>query len=213
MKTIPPAITILDLGCGNGNILKELVKIGFSGSYCGVDFSDHLIEKSRQAYRELEGKAAFKADFSVFDLIQSDWTDFPAAGEWEVILAFAVLHHIPGMGERKKLFQNIHALLKPAGKFIFSVWQPQNSRRLLKRFQNWEQAGLTEADVENGDILMDWKADESQINGVGYRYVHLYSIEELERSAAEMGCSVEDSFYSDGKEGNIGLYQVWKKAD
>jgi len=213
LKTLPAVSTILDLGCGNGNILKELVKTEFSGSYCGVDFSDHLIRKSRQMYLELEGKAVFKADFSVFDLLQSDWTDFPPTGEWEVILAFAVLHHIPGNEMRKKLFQNIQTLLKPAGKFIFSVWQPQNSRRLVKRFQSWEQVGLTEADVEDGDILLDWKADESQSNGMGYRYVHINSIAELEKLAAETGYSIKDSFCSDGKEGNIGLYQVWEKTN
>ena len=212
LKTLPSKSAILDLGCGNGNILKELVKTRFSGTYYGVDFSENLIQKSRQMYRGLETPAQFEADFSVFDLLQSNWDAFPVSDEWEIILAFAVLHHIPGNEMRKNLFQNVHAILKPAGRFIFSVWQPQNSRRLVKRFQSWEQVGLKESDVEEGDVLMDWKAGESQSNKAGYRYVHIYSNEELEKLAAETGFSIDDSFYSDGKEGNIGLYQVWQKS-
>lgn len=211
LQTIPPGSTLLDLGCGNGNILKELVKTRFSGSYYGVDFSENLIQKSRQVYLELEKQVQFRANFSVFDLLQSDWDAFPVSGNWEIILAFAVLHHIPGNEMRRKLFQNVHSLLRPAGKFIFSVWQPQNSRRLVKRFQSWEQVGLKESDVEDGDVLMDWKAEESQVNSTGYRYVHIYSIVELQKLAAETGFSIRGSFYSDGKEGNIGLYQVWQK--
>ena len=213
LKMLPSAGSILDLGCGNGNIMKELLKMKFSGSYFGVDFSEHLIQKSRQVYLEFEERTAYKADFSVFDLLQSDWTDFPDAGKWETILAFAVLHHIPGKQERRNLFGNIHALLKPSGRFFFSVWQPQNSRRLVKRFQSWEQVGLTEADVEKGDVLMDWKADEMLTNKVGYRYVHIYNKEELEKTAAETSFTIKDSFYSDGKERNIGFYQVWEKPD
>ncbi len=211
LQTIPSGSAILDLGCGNGNILKELAKMNFNGSYFGVDFSEALIQNSRQVYKGLGEKTTFRADFSVFDLVQATWDVLPNAGRWEIVLAFAVLHHIPGEEVRKRVFQNVRTLLKPAGKFIFSVWQPQNSQRMAKRFQNWGRIGLREADVEQGDVLLDWKAEEIKSDRRGYRFVHIFDQAELEKLAAETGFSINDSFYSDGKEGNIGFYQVWKK--
>ncbi len=211
LQTIPSESVILDLGCGNGNIMKELAKINFSGSYFGVDFSEALIRNCQQVYEDLRGKAVFHADFSIFDLVQPSWDVIPNVGGWEIILAFAVLHHIPGKEIRKEVFQNIYTLLKPAGKFIFSVWQPQNSQRMVKRFQSWDRVGLREADVEQGDVLLDWKAEEMKSDKMGYRFVHIFDQAELEKLAAETGFSIEDSFYSDGKEGNIGFYQFWKK--
>jgi tRNA (uracil-5-)-methyltransferase TRM9 len=57
---------------------------------------------------------------------------------------------------------------------------------------------------------MDWRAE---INGGttagGLRYVHIFSESELSDLAATSGFDVSEKFYSDGKEGNLGLYQTW----
>jgi hypothetical protein len=59
--------------------------------------------------------------------------------------------------------------------------------------------------VEQGDYLLDWRR-----GGLGIRYVHHFSAEELARLAADSGFRIIESFDSDGKEGDLSLYQVWE---
>ena len=43
----------------------------------------------------------------------------------------------------------------------------------------------------------------------GIRYVHIFTENELVDLAESSGFEVKDTFYSDGKEGDLGLYQCW----
>lgn len=207
----PKDSNILDMGCGNGNLMQVLQEHDFRGTYAGVDFSENLIRECQRNYQVLSNQSAFQTKFAIFDLVLADWNAFPIKMDWNVICAFAVFHHIPGKQKRSAIFRHIHSLLKPESEFIFSVWQPQNSSRLAKRFLLWDQVGLQDTDVEEGDYVLDWKAEQSSTNKIGFRYVHIFNEQELKNLAAETGFSLSRSFYSDGKEGNIGLYQIWKK--
>jgi hypothetical protein len=53
--------------------------------------------------------------------------------------------------------------------------------------------------------LLDWRS-----GGTGLRYVHHFSEGELITLAESSGFAVVETFYSDGKEGNLAIYQVWE---
>ncbi len=125
--------------------------------------------------------------------------------QFEVILAFASLHHIPGTRLRRQILYKVRAHIDPQGRFIHSEWQFLNSPRLRKRIQSWEKVGLNEADVDPGDYLLDWRR-----GGYGLRYVHHFSEEELENLSEATGFRIAESFYSDGETGDLGLYQIWR---
>ncbi|NJN44464.1 MAG: hypothetical protein HC806_06915 [Anaerolineae bacterium] len=80
-----------------------------------------------------------------------------------------------------------------------------NSPRWRARIQPWERVGLSAEEVGLGDNLLDWRR-----GGEGLRYVHHFSEDELAHLAKDSDFEITDTFYSDGKEGNLGLYQVWK---
>jgi hypothetical protein len=124
------------------------------------------------------------------------------------VFAFAVLHHLPGEALRRRVLGKMRSLLAPQGCFMHSEWQFLNSPRLQRRILPWETVGLSPEDVDPGDVLLDWKQ-----GGYGLRYVHHFSESELARLAGEAAFSIRETFYSDGKEGNLGLYQVWEKGD
>ncbi|MDY6874357.1 MAG: hypothetical protein SVR81_10435, partial [Chloroflexota bacterium] len=63
-------------------------------------------------------------------------------------------------------------------------------------------------DLDEGDVLLDWRAAEQ----VGLRYVHTYSEDSLTQLAEGVDFTVSESFSSDGKLGNLALYQVWESA-
>jgi len=191
---------ILDLGCGNGQLARTLAERGHRGPYLGLDFSLPLLTDAKS---QPEG---FSATFQQVDLTAADWPPNLAPATFDLILAFAVLHHIPGEDRRRSILQKAHSLLAPGGKFVHSEWQFLNSEKLKARIQPWERAKLSIADVDEGDTLLDWRG-----GGVGLRYVHHFSGQELARLAAESGFRVVESFFSDGAGGRLGLYQVWEK--
>jgi tRNA (uracil-5-)-methyltransferase TRM9 len=201
--------SILDLGCGNGELARTLARRGHRGSYLGLDFSLPLLS---DASAVPEG---FPARFIEADLIRLDEKEVRRkkkevepellTSHFSLITCFATLHHIPSRDLRLQLLQTVHSLLAPNGRFILSNWQFLNSAKLRARIQPWERIGLTAADVNEGDYLLDWRR-----GGEGLRYVHQFSEAELTELARASGFEIMETFYSDGEGGRLGLYQIWK---
>lgn len=206
LKQFDPNITVLDVGCGNGTLARALKSKGFSGSYLGVDMSAGLLEKAKT----LSGASSNSHfDFCQFDFADPQWHAQlpPKAYHW--VAAFAVLHHLPGKDLRLQIARDFRELVSPDGRVTVSVWQWQNSLRLRKRVLPWFTVGLIQQQLDEGDVLLDWRAGKT----IGLRYVHTFSEESLTKLANEAGFKVIDNFYSDGKSGDLALYQVWKVQD
>jgi hypothetical protein len=124
---------------------------------------------------------------------------------WSVVMAFAVLHHIPSRELRLEILRVVNQLLSRDGLFVHSNWQFSNSEKLKARIQPWEAVNLSSSEVDSGDHLLDWRS-----GGQGLRYVHQFEEKELNDLAQSCHFLVVDTFYSDGEGGNLGLYQVWK---
>lgn len=209
--------TILDLGCGNGELARVLFTQGFEGKYLGADFSEDLLKVASHAYSYqnfakskqhaeilLEGNQN-QGIFIQADLTGEDWNTIIPTLPFDLVFCFAVLHHIPGDSLRLDILKRVHQYLKPGGFFWHSEWQFMNSPRLRARIQPWAQIDLDEAQVEPGDYLLDWRH-----GGTGYRYVHLFDPSELNRLADLSGFSIVESFFSDGEGGRLALYQKWQ---
>ena len=189
---------LLDLGCGNGELARQLARQGYQGVYTGLDFSPTLLDQA--AAHQLS-----KFRFLQADLSAADWYAPLVGDQYDNALAFAVLHHIPGYELRNQILHKVRSLLITGGHFIHSEWQFLNSERFKSRMQPWESIGLSERDVDPGDYLLDWRQ-----GGKGLRYVHHFSETELEELASLAGFEVVETFLSDGENQRLGLYQVWK---
>jgi SAM-dependent methyltransferase len=203
LESLPKNAAILDLGCGNGELVRSLWRAGFHGSYLGIDFSPIMIEKARSSAPESPAVRFLLADIS-----ESSWIERLGletdGGKFEFVLAFAVLHHLPGEQLRLRLAREIHHQLRPGGIFMHSVWQFMNSDRLRARIQPWQSIGLNESMVDAGDFLLDWRS-----GGSGLRYVHHFSPDEFRVLACASGFEISQIFESDGEGGRLGLYQKW----
>ncbi len=196
--------SILDLGCGNGELARTLSRRGHHGTYLGLDFSMALLS-------EAEHKAfTFPVQFKQADLAQLSSTGFrsPVNNHWRLVTALAVLHHIPGHKLRLNIVRKVHEWLEPNGLFIHSNWQFFNSEKLKARIQAWERIGLGKADVDANDYLLDWRR-----GGQGLRYVHHFDESELMELAQSGGFEIVDTFYSDGENKRLSIYQIWRKAN
>lgn len=200
LERIPANASILDLGCGNGNVALHLAKNNFKGTYLGADFSLGLLN-----WAEADIPAGFQAEFRELDLTSSSWDESLPATRNDIIFCFATFHHIPSLPLRESLGSNIRKFLKDDGLLYVSAWQFLRSERLKKKILPWDSVNISAEDVDEGDYLLDW-----QRGGTGIRYVHLFSSEELNQLARSTGFKVIESFDSDGEGGNLGLYQVWE---
>ncbi|MCJ7715582.1 MAG: class I SAM-dependent methyltransferase [Anaerolineales bacterium] len=200
LNQIPPESHILDVGCGNGELVRELIKTGLPSTYLGIDFSDKLLKEAN-----LDIPQTFSVDFCELDLTKSSWSDLIPKAPFDIVVCFAVLHHIPGRESQLNVCKNIRRFISDKGVFYLSNWQFLKSPRLQKRIIPWSEAGFSENDIDKGDFLLDWRR-----GGTGTRYVHHFSPDELSLLADESGFCIKNSFYSDGKEGDLSLYQVWE---
>ena len=191
---------ILDLGCANGMLARELSHKNQQVDYVGVDLSSPLLEEANTHQTN-----NIKTTFIQADLAAAGWEKLLPHQAYDVIFVFAVFHHLPSEGLRLNVFRTIRQLLTEEGLFYHSHWQPLNSARLRGRLQPWQNIGLTLDDVETGDCLLDWRH-----GAYGLRYVHHITPNELAYFAEESRFKVIDSFYSDGENNQLGYYQVWK---
>jgi SAM-dependent methyltransferase len=193
--------SILDLGCGNGELARTLAARGHRGPYLGLDFSLPLLKEVGML------PDGFSARFMEADLtkLSALLSLLSAPRPWSLITAFAVLHHIPSNEIRLDVLRTVRGLLKEDGRFILSNWQFLNSEKLKARIQDWSKVGLSEGELDPGDYLLDWRS-----GGEGLRYVHHFREDELAGLADATGFVVCDSFHSDGESGDLGLYQVWQ---
>jgi SAM-dependent methyltransferase len=210
LDQIPDGINWLDLGCGNGTLAMAWVEQDRTGYYLGCDFSPDLLRDARDVIQNMTIPAGLTLDFLHVDINEVKWVQKLPNVQWDGISLFAVLHHIPGSANRQALCSRIRQLIR-AGKPVYvSVWQLQNSARLLPRIKPWQIVGIPHREVEEGDVLMDWRAGDYEVDKTkALRYVHIFSENELTTLAECSGFRVAGSFFSDGREGNLALYQKW----
>ncbi len=201
IRSIPAESSVLDLGCGSGELARGLARRGFRGAYLGIDASPSMIDLARE-------RALFTwTKFLLADLVEDNWArELP--GRYDHIFLLATLHHVPGDHDRRRLLGDIATSLAPEGNLTLSVWDFEASSRMRKRVVPWATVGLTQDDVDPGDHLLDWRH-----GGLGLRYVHLFSNDELTALARNAGFQVKDRYSSDGEGGRLGLYQVWVRKE
>ena len=99
---------ILDLGCGSGIYVKELIKKG--AKIKAMDISSELIKIARQENPKIEFK------------IGSISKKLPyKKGEFDIVLGALVMHYIDNW---TPAFKEIKRVLKPKGLFVFSTENP-----------------------------------------------------------------------------------------
>jgi len=124
---LPDGGKILDLGCGNGRLLKVIQSAGKKYEYLGVDFSDKLLEQARQLFPDEHFEQADMARLN-----------FPE-NSFDVICLIASFHHLDNKKEREDLLNNIYRWLKPGGVLFMTNWnllQPKYFKYIVKNIKH-----------------------------------------------------------------------------
>jgi len=205
---IPQRARVLDVGCGNGRLATLLDRERPGTIYLGVDAVPELVAVARARADQL---TTISAEFRVADVARPGWGGalagaLPSASlrtRFDIVVALAVLHHIPGFDLRARVLRDIVNLLEPGGGLIISTWQFLGSARMRRKIVDWAEVGIAEGVLDPGDYLLDWKRE-----GRGLRYCHLVDEAEVGRLAAESGFRVRETFRAGGREGNLSLFAV-----
>src|ERR1039458_178215 len=102
---IPP--TILDVGCGGGDALKEIAKRGWSGY--GIDISEQMIRQAEQTVAGQPGHVKLQvADMSA---LSAEWT-----GLFDAVICITALQHVPRFkGRLERVLSEMSRVLRPGG--------------------------------------------------------------------------------------------------
>ena len=176
-----------------GHTLRER---GQLEAYLGVDFSPALLSQREQPaeFRLLE------LDFS-----RDGWSRGLPGGPFDTVLCFSVLHHLAGDLRRRRFLDEMAGLLRPEGRWAISVWQVLHRERFRRRRRQWSEIGLSADQVDEGDLLLDWKHG-------ALRYVHHFEEPELRAHCIDAGLVVDESWRSDGDSDDLGLYLVGHRS-
>lgn len=119
---------VLDLGCGNGSLIKHLYKP--STQFLGVDFSESLLQRAKEKNPHNNVKYIFGdlTHSSLFENLQK-------SAPWDLIISSMVLHDCSNINFLAKSLKN---LVSKKGCFLFTIPHPFFNSGYVKTNKNTE---------------------------------------------------------------------------
>jgi tRNA (uracil-5-)-methyltransferase TRM9 len=210
-------LSVLDIGCGNGRFGVFLARNfthntdGFppplyavgrgSGGgdyifYHGIDSNAALLGHARAALENLPG---INVTLEERDIVENP----PDAGNYDLVVLFGVLHHIPGAAERLTFMRWLAQQVKPGGLLAFACWRFYEYERFRARIVPWPH----DITVEAGDYLLDWRRGATAL-----RYCHYVDDAEHAALVAATGMREILAYRADGQTGDANRYSLLQKS-
>ena len=139
---LKPGEVVLDIACGNGLYARRLAQAG--ATVVAFDLAERLIEKARERTVEHSDRITYLV------LDATDPAQLHTLGEGKFDAAVCTMG-LMDMVDTKPLLTSLRRLLKPAGRFVFSVCHPCfNSGSVVKLTETSEKDGqvTTECSVK-----------------------------------------------------------------
>ncbi|MBZ0293307.1 MAG: methyltransferase domain-containing protein [Anaerolineae bacterium] len=119
LAEVLPGMTILDVGCGRGEILRHCAKLGADAF--GIDYAEVAVNMSQGVIETMEGVTPGRTGVAQAD---AKVLPFPT-GKFDRVLMFDVVEHLYPW-ELHQAMLEVHRVLKPDGRFIIhtapNVW-------------------------------------------------------------------------------------------
>lgn len=162
----PRAPRVLDLGCGPGGFMRDLVVLGYDVT--GVDASREMVTLAMEAAKSMLPRPS---------VVRGDALKLPFAGEtFDVVISVGLLEYLPDDGD---LLEEIRRVLRPGGQCVFTLRNAQCIERRLWRL--YGHIGLMryppdyyfrEHQVSHFQAV----AEQSGFETVETRYCHFYPL-------------------------------------
>jgi SAM-dependent methyltransferase len=176
---------VLDLGCANGRNFKIMNKP--PNKLIGIDISLNLLKIAKSNLKDIDHFSGSESKF--FQLIQGDIVNLPIREKSiDTIYSIATIHHIMKKSERKKVFIQMHEILKKNGKLILTVWRKWQIKLRDYFIWDWIKRNFTmdykkqqkKIGLEDfGDKYVPWTLSDEKISFD--RFYHFFSKHELKK--------------------------------
>ena len=119
-------LTVVDIGCGDGRLTREINTNLSPGRVVGVDYSKRAINLAKAMNQDVEGIEFYSEDITVSG---------DCLGEFDVAVLMEVFEHIP-LDLAKEFMESVRALIKPGGSLLLTV--PHSNKPVeYKHFQHF----------------------------------------------------------------------------
>jgi len=111
-------LSLLDYGCGAGDLMRVLAGLGARAAFSGCDVSTGMLAEAARRWPAGQGGAPA--------LAAQDGARTPFAdGQFDIATVSAVLHHV-AVAERPAVYAELGRLLKPGGRLYVFEHNPRN---------------------------------------------------------------------------------------
>jgi len=194
-------VRVLDVGCGNGRWGEFLAGEGLERTeYWGVDSGQELLVEAKSRVSGLEKVKLVKAD-----VVEAGWDKKLG------VVAYGVMHHIPGRERRKRWMTELQGLVVGGGYVVVSVWKYGRDGRWEGKMLDVETVArrtgvvIEKGELEVGDGFLGWQERKDVA-----RYCHEMSKTEENELINDLQMRLVDKFEADGKTGKMNRYLVLK---
>lgn len=178
---------IIDIGCGTGMHASLLNDYNIDG----LDLNKEMLEIAKT---RINGS-----------LYQQNILDINIDKKYDVVMSmFAVINHLKDINELEKCLINLKKILKPNGKIIIDLHNPQDSGKKIDSFNHMKRTMIwnydKETKIEKSNIIFE-------VNDKIYNDSHIFrifSINEIRSICLRVGLKVEKVYenYDILKEGS-----------
>jgi ubiquinone/menaquinone biosynthesis C-methylase UbiE len=176
----------LDIGCGTGRSTIPLFKQGYK--IIGIDITPAMIKNAKK----IAENKGLKINYKVMDACN---LKFRKKSFDNVLFSNQGWTQIPGSKNRLKALKEIYRVLKPKGRYIFSVHQ---RRWFSKYFSNWimgwfkfyilKNLGFKTDELDFGDRFFKRETKGSKFKTK--QYIHIAKIKGVERQLKKIGFKI-----------------------
>ena len=111
-------LSLLDYGCGAGDLIRVLAGLGAQASFTGCDVSVGMLAEAARRWPATAGPAPA---WTPQDGARTPFAD----GTFDVATVSAVLHHVP-VAERPAVYAELGRVLRPGGRLYVFEHNPRN---------------------------------------------------------------------------------------
>ncbi|MDG2336327.1 MAG: class I SAM-dependent methyltransferase [Myxococcota bacterium] len=211
------ALEVLDIGCGNGRFAQFLWEnrgsppLNLPGlDYLGVDQSQGLLDLARE--RSPRDPSLGTLAWRQCDILSPSPGSALAPGPFDLVTAFGLLHHIPGLEQRKQLMGEMAKRTRVGGRLIFTAWRFAETDRFERHLVSWDDHNAKSAipidlrELEAGDHLLSFGSKEGPP-----RYCHNCGDSEFEELVAATRLELVATYLADSRSGDLNRYAVLAK--
>jgi tRNA (cmo5U34)-methyltransferase len=130
---------ILDLGAGTGMLAAQVVAAFPSAELTLLDGAPRMLEEARA------GLGDERVAYVVADL-----EDPLPAGPWDAVVSALAIHHLEDEAKRR-LFERVHAELRPGGVFANAEQVVGPSERFTRLYAEWHEASARAAGSDDAE--------------------------------------------------------------